>query len=173
VAVCTHLPWITAKTHAAATRTGTAIAIFIFGIWIALVIAILFSNLRSIHTRTRLRRKSIRMADGRPWPAGNATQWRWRGNKNADRGPLAASVAAASRDMKLGAACHGSKLASGELWNELQTSLNWARRRGLDPRSKRTDARLFLRNMGRAGKTIYHLRQAPFLTVLKKLPNAP
>ncbi len=128
--------------------------IFIFGIWIALVIAIVFSTAYSRRVTTEIHSMADALA---------ATQMALaREQKLTDLGGV---VAAAAHE--LGTPLATIKLASSELWNELQDQPDLAEDAALI-RDQADRCRDILRDMGRAGKDDLHLRQAPLMTVLEE-----
>ena len=127
--------------------------LFIFGQWIALIIAVLFTSSYSRRVTSEIHLMSDALA---------ATQMALaREQKLTDLGGV---VAAAAHE--LGTPLATIKLASAELVHELR-----------DQPELREDAELIveqtnrcrdiLRNMGRAGKDDLHMRQAPLITVLE------
>jgi two-component system sensor histidine kinase RegB len=138
------------------TRAGDTLEIpqlFIFGQWIALIIAVLFTSSYSRRVTSEIHLMSDALA---------ATQMALaREQKLTDLGGV---VAAAAHE--LGTPLATIKLASAELVHELR-----------DQPELREDAELIvqqtnrcrdiLRNMGRAGKDDLHMRQAPLITLLE------
>ena len=126
--------------------------IFLFGNWIALVIAILFIGAYS----RRITSEMHSMSD-----ALTATQMALsREQKLTDLGGV---VAAAAHE--LGTPLATIKLASSELMDELENREDlWADAALIREQANR--CRDILRDMGQAGKDDLHLRQAPLMTVI-------
>lgn len=139
------------------TEEGFILAIpdvFLFGNWIALIIAIVFISAYSI----RITSEVNSMAD-----ALSATQMALsREQKLTDLGGV---VAAAAHE--LGTPLATIKLASGELFEELQDRHDLQEDAALI-REQADRCRDILRDMGRAGKDDLHLRQAPLRAVLEE-----
>jgi two-component system sensor histidine kinase RegB len=139
------------------TEQGFILAIpdvFIFGNWIALIIAIIFISAYSI----RITSEVNSMAD-----ALSATQMALsREQKLTDLGGV---VAAAAHE--LGTPLATIKLASGELFEELNDRPDLQEDAALI-REQADRCRDILRDMGRAGKDDLHLRQAPLRAVLEE-----
>ena len=128
--------------------------IFIFGTWIALVIAILFSTSYSRRVTTEIHS----MTD-----ALTATQMALaREQKLTDLGGV---VAAAAHE--LGTPLATIKLTSVELLNDLKDQPDLAEDAALI-RDQADRCRDILRDMGRAGKDDLHLRDAPLMAVLEE-----
>ncbi len=139
------------------TEQGFILAIpdlFVFGNWIALIIAIVFISAYSVRVTSEINSMSDALS---------ATQMALaREQKLTDLGGV---VAAAAHE--LGTPLATIKLASGELFEEL------ADRRDLQEdaaliREQADRCRDILRDMGRAGKDDLHLRQAPLRAVLEE-----
>lgn len=129
-------------------------SLFIFGNWIALVIAICFIGAYSRRVTTEMHS----MAD-----ALSATQMALaREQKLTDLGGV---VAAAAHE--LGTPLATIKLTSAELIEELDAQPELREDAQLI-RDQANRCRDILRNMGRAGKDDLHLRQAPLMTVLQE-----
>ena len=126
--------------------------IFLFGNWIALVIAIVFIGAYS----RRITSEMHSMSD-----ALSATQMALsREQKLTDLGGV---VAAAAHE--LGTPLATIKLASSELMDELENREDlWADAALIREQANR--CRDILRDMGQAGKDDLHLRQAPLMTVI-------
>ncbi len=139
------------------TEQGFILAIpdvFVFGNWIALIIAIVFISAYSI----RITSEVNSMAD-----ALSATQMALsREQKLTDLGGV---VAAAAHE--LGTPLATIKLASGELFEELDDRPDLQEDAALI-REQADRCRDILRDMGRAGKDDLHLRQAPLRAVLEE-----
>jgi len=128
--------------------------IFVFGNWIALIIAIVFISAYSIRVTSEVNS----MAD-----ALSATQMALaREQKLTDLGGV---VAAAAHE--LGTPLATIKLASGELYEELSDRPELRDDAALI-REQADRCRDILRDMGRAGKDDLHLRQAPLRAVLEE-----
>tara|TARA_B110000908_G_C10226599_1_gene438281 strand:+ start:505 stop:1902 length:1398 start_codon:yes stop_codon:yes gene_type:complete len=126
--------------------------IFVFGNWIALVIAIVFIGAYS----RRVTSEMYSMSD-----ALSATQMALsREQKLTDIGGV---VAAAAHE--LGTPLATIKLASAELMDELEDRPDLHEDAALI-REQADRCRDILRDMGRAGKDDLHLRQAPLMTVV-------
>lgn len=127
--------------------------LFIFGNWIALVIAIVFISLYAVRVTTEIHSMSDALA---------ATQMALaREQKLTDLGGV---VAAAAHE--LGTPLATIKLASSELSEELADRPE-LREDALLIRDQADRCRDILRDMGRAGKDDLHMRQAPLMTVLE------
>ena len=128
--------------------------IFLFGNWIALVIAIVFIGAYS----RRITSEMHSMSD-----ALTATQMALsREQKLTDLGGV---VAAAAHE--LGTPLATIKLASSELMDELENREDlWADAALIREQANR--CRDILRDMGQAGKDDLHLRQAPLMTVISE-----
>ena len=126
--------------------------VFLFGNWIALVIAIVFIGAYS----RRITSEMHSMSD-----ALTATQMALsREQKLTDLGGV---VAAAAHE--LGTPLATIKLASSELMDELENREDlWADAALIREQANR--CRDILRDMGQAGKDDLHLRQAPLMTVI-------
>lgn len=128
--------------------------LFVFGQWLAIVIAIVFLGIYSRWIATELHSMSDAL---------QATQMALaREQKLTDLGGV---VAAAAHE--LGTPLATIKLTSSELAEELDDRPDLAE----DARLIREQAdrcRDILRSMGRAGKDDLHLRQAPFVTVIEE-----
>lgn len=128
--------------------------IFIFGTWIALVIAILFSTSYSRRVTTEIHSMTDALA---------ATQMALaREQKLTDLGGV---VAAAAHE--LGTPLATIKLTSVELLNDLKDQPDLAEDAALI-RDQADRCRDILRDMGRAGKDDLHLRDAPLMAVLEE-----
>ena len=128
--------------------------IFVFGNWVALVIAILFSTSYSRRVTTEIHSMSDALT---------ATQMALaREQKLTDLGGV---VAAAAHE--LGTPLATIKLASTELLHELQDNPDLAEDAALI-RDQADRCRDILRDMGRAGKDDLHLRHAPLMAVLEE-----
>uniref|UniRef100_UPI00356456F9 ActS/PrrB/RegB family redox-sensitive histidine kinase n=1 Tax=Sulfitobacter sp. TaxID=1903071 RepID=UPI00356456F9 len=128
--------------------------IFVFGNWVALVIAILFSTSYSRRVTTEIHSMSDALT---------ATQMALaREQKLTDLGGV---VAAAAHE--LGTPLATIKLASTELLHELQDNPELAEDAALI-RDQADRCRDILRDMGRVGKDDLHLRQAPLMAVLEE-----
>lgn len=139
------------------TQSGSVLQvpqIFVFGTWIALVIAILFSTSYSRRVTTEIHS----MTD-----ALSATQMALaREQKLTDLGGV---VAAAAHE--LGTPLATIKLVSVELLNDLKDKPELAEDAALI-RDQADRCRDILRDMGRAGKDDLHLRGAPLMAVLEE-----
>ncbi|NRB03507.1 MAG: ActS/PrrB/RegB family redox-sensitive histidine kinase [Rhodobacteraceae bacterium] len=128
--------------------------IFVFGNWIALVIAICFIGLYSSRVTAEVHSMSDALA---------ATQMALsREQKLTDLGGV---VAAAAHE--LGTPLATIKLTSAELMEELDDRPELREDAALI-REQADRCRDILRDMGRAGKNDIHLRQAPLMTVLNE-----
>mgnify|MGYP001813322701 FL=1 len=139
------------------TEQGFILAIpdvFIFGNWIALIIAIVFISAYSIRITSEVNSMSDALS---------ATQMALsREQKLTDLGGV---VAAAAHE--LGTPLATIKLASGELFEELGDRPELQEDAALI-REQADRCRDILRDMGRAGKDDLHLRQAPLRAVLEE-----
>ena len=126
--------------------------IFVFGNWIALVIAICFISAYSRRVTSEIHSMSDALS---------ATQMALsREQKLTDLGGV---VAAAAHE--LGTPLATIKLASSELMDELENREDlWADAALIREQANR--CRDILRDMGQAGKDDLHLRQAPLMTVI-------
>lgn len=128
--------------------------LFVFGNWVALVIAILFSTSYSRRVTTEIHSMSDALT---------ATQMALaREQKLTDLGGV---VAAAAHE--LGTPLATIKLASVELLNDLKDQPELAEDAALI-RDQADRCRDILRDMGRAGKDDLHLRFAPLMAVLEE-----
>lgn len=128
--------------------------LFIFGNWIALVIAICFISLYSRWVTSEIHSMSDALS---------ATQLALsREQKLTDLGGV---VAAAAHE--LGTPLATIKLASAELFDELSAHPELQEDAALI-REQADRCRDILRDMGRAGKNDLHLRQAPLMTVIQE-----
>ncbi|MEM1075489.1 MAG: ActS/PrrB/RegB family redox-sensitive histidine kinase [Pseudomonadota bacterium] len=128
--------------------------IFIFGNWIALIIAIVFISAYSVRVTSEIHSMSDALS---------ATQMALaREQKLTDLGGV---VAAAAHE--LGTPLATIKLASSELHEELSTQPELQEDAALI-REQADRCRDILRDMGRAGKDDLHLRQAPLRAVLEE-----
>ena len=128
--------------------------IFLFGNWIALVIAICFIGLYSFRVTTEINSMSDALS---------ATQMALaREQKLTDLGGV---VAAAAHE--LGTPLATIKLTSTELIEELQDQPELCEDAVLI-RQQADRCRDILKDMGRAGKEDLHLRQAPLMTVVQE-----
>lgn len=138
------------------TQTGDILRIpqlFIFGQWIALIIAVVFTSAYSRRVTSEIHL----MAD-----ALSATQMALaREQKLTDLGGV---VAAAAHE--LGTPLATIKLASAELVHELKDHSDLREDAELI-RDQADRCRDILRDMGRAGKDDLHMRQAPLITVVE------
>lgn len=127
--------------------------LFVFGQWIALVIAVIFTSAYSRRVTSEIHLMSDALA---------ATQMALaREQKLTDLGGV---VAAAAHE--LGTPLATIKLASAELVHELADHPDL--REDAELIVQQTDrCRDILRNMGRAGKDDLHMRQAPLITVVE------
>jgi two-component system sensor histidine kinase RegB len=127
--------------------------LFIFGQWIALVIAVVFTSAYSRRVTSEIHLMSDALA---------ATQMALaREQKLTDLGGV---VAAAAHE--LGTPLATIKLASAELVSELRNQPDL--REDAELIVQQTDrCRDILRDMGRAGKDDLHMRQAPLITVVE------
>ena len=129
-------------------------ALFVFGNWIALVIAICFISLYSRRVTSEIHSMSDALS---------ATQLALsREQKLTDLGGV---VAAAAHE--LGTPLATIKLASGELMDGLSDQPDLLEDAVLI-REQADRCRDILRDMGRAGKDDLHLRQAPLMTVVQE-----
>ncbi len=139
------------------TQSGIVLSIpdlFVFGNWIALVIAICFIGLYSRRVTFEMHAMSDALA---------ATQLALsREQKLTDLGGV---VAAAAHE--LGTPLATIKLASAELLEELADYPDLQEDAALI-REQADRCRDILRDMGRAGKDDLHLRQAPLMTVVQE-----
>ncbi|XDA98244.1 sensor histidine kinase RegB [Sulfitobacter sp. LCG007] len=139
------------------TMSGTLLEmppIFVFGTWIALIIAIIFISAYSLRVTTEIQNMSEALA---------ATQMALaREQKLTDLGGV---VAAAAHE--LGTPLATIKLASSELLEELADRPELREDAALI-RAQADRCRDILRGMGRAGKDDLHLRQAPLMAVLEE-----
>ncbi|MEM6373679.1 MAG: ActS/PrrB/RegB family redox-sensitive histidine kinase [Pseudomonadota bacterium] len=128
--------------------------LFVFGNWIALVIAVCFIGLYSRRVTVEIHSMSDALS---------ATQLALsREQKLTDLGGV---VAAAAHE--LGTPLATIKLASAELMEELSNQPELQEDAALI-REQADRCRDILRDMGRAGKDDLHLRQAPLLTVVEE-----
>lgn len=128
--------------------------LFVFGNWIALIIAIVFISAYSVRVTSEIHSMSDALA---------ATQMALaREQKLTDLGGV---VAAAAHE--LGTPLATIKLASGELFEEL-TEHPELREDAALIREQADRCRDILRNMGRAGKDDLHLHQAPLMAVVEE-----
>lgn len=128
--------------------------IFVFGNWIALIIAIVFISAYSARVTSEIHSMSDALS---------ATQMALaREQKLTDLGGV---VAAAAHE--LGTPLATIKLASGELYEELEDRPDLREDAALI-RQQADRCRDILRDMGRAGKDDLHLRQAPLMAVLEE-----
>ena len=139
------------------TKAGTVLEIpdiFVFGHWVALIIAVVFTSAYSRRVTSEIHSMSDALA---------ATQMALaREQKLTDLGGV---VAAAAHE--LGTPLATIKLASAELLAELQGHPDLAEDAALI-RDQADRCRIILRNMGRAGKDDLHLRQAPLMAVVEE-----
>jgi two-component system sensor histidine kinase RegB len=139
------------------TEQGFILAIpqvFVFGNWIALIIAIVFISAYSMRVTSEIHSMSDALS---------ATQMALaREQKLTDLGGV---VAAAAHE--LGTPLATIKLASGELFEELADRPELQEDAALI-REQADRCRDILRDMGRAGKDDLHLRQAPLRAVLEE-----
>ncbi len=139
------------------TEQGFILAIpdvFVFGNWIALIIAIIFISAYSVKVTSEINSMSDALS---------ATQMALaREQKLTDLGGV---VAAAAHE--LGTPLATIKLASGELFEELSGRPDLQEDAALI-REQADRCRDILRDMGRAGKDDLHLRQAPLRAVLEE-----
>lgn len=138
------------------TQSGQVLEIpqlFIFGHWIALIIAVIFTSAYSRRVTSEIHLMSDALA---------ATQMALaREQKLTDLGGV---VAAAAHE--LGTPLATIKLASAELVHELRALPEL--REDAELIVEQTDrCRDILRDMGRAGKDDIHVRQAPLITVVE------
>ncbi|KEJ90625.1 sensor histidine kinase RegB [Sulfitobacter donghicola] len=127
--------------------------LFIFGQWIALIIAVIFTTAYSRRVTTEIHSMSDALS---------ATQMALaREQKLTDLGGV---IAAAAHE--LGTPLATIKLASGELVQELASQPDL--REDAELIAQQTDrCRDILRDMGRAGKDDLHMRQAPLVTIVE------
>ena len=139
------------------TQDGVILAIpdlFVFGNWIALIIAIIFISTYSMRVTSEINSMSDALA---------ATQMALaREQKLTDLGGV---VAAAAHE--LGTPLATIKLASSELHDELSDRPDLQEDAALI-RQQADRCRDILRDMGRAGKDDLHLRQAPLRALLEE-----
>lgn len=139
------------------TEQGFILAIpdiFVFGNWIALIIAIVFISAYSVRVTSEINSMSDALS---------ATQMALaREQKLTDLGGV---VAAAAHE--LGTPLATIKLASSELFDELSDRTDLQEDAALI-REQADRCRDILRDMGRAGKDDLHLRQAPLRAVLEE-----
>ena len=139
------------------TEQGFILAIpdvFVFGNWIALIIAIVFISAYSVRVTSEINSMSDALS---------ATQMALaREQKLTDLGGV---VAAAAHE--LGTPLATIKLASGELFEELSDRVDLQEDAALI-REQADRCRDILRDMGRAGKNDLHLQQAPLRAVLEE-----
>ena len=139
------------------TDTGVVLRIpdiFLFGSWIALVIAVVFFGAYSRRVTSEMHSMSDALS---------ATQMALaREQKLTDLGGV---VAAAAHE--LGTPLATIKLTSSELYEELQDRPDLREDAALI-RDQADRCRDILRNMGRAGKDDVHLRQAPLSAVVQE-----
>lgn len=139
------------------TEQGFILAIpdvFIFGNWIALIIAIVFISAYSVRVTSEIHSMSDALS---------ATQMALaREQKLTDLGGV---VAAAAHEF--GTPLATIKLASSELFDELSERPDLQEDAALI-REQADRCRDILRDMGRAGKDDLHLRQAPLRAVLEE-----
>ncbi len=139
------------------TEQGLILAIpdiFVFGNWIALIIAIIFISAYSVRVTSEIHTMSDALS---------ATQMALaREQKLTDLGGV---VAAAAHE--LGTPLATIKLASGELYEELADKPDLQEDASLI-REQADRCRDILRDMGRAGKDDLHLKKAPLRTVLEE-----
>ena len=134
--------------------------IFLFGNWVALVIAICFIGLYSFRVTTEVNSMANALS---------ATQMALaREQKLTDLGGV---VAAAAHE--LGTPLATIKLTSSELIEELEDPI--LREDAELIREQANRCRDILKDMGRAGKDDLHLKQAPLMTVVQEAaePHAP
>ncbi|GFE49378.1 sensor histidine kinase RegB [Roseobacter cerasinus] len=139
------------------TETGLILEfppLFVFGNWIALIIAIVFISAYSVRVTSEIHSMSDALA---------ATQMALaREQKLTDLGGV---VAAAAHE--LGTPLATIKLASGELIEELADRPELREDAALI-REQADRCRDILRDMGRAGKDDLHMRQAPLMAVVEE-----
>ncbi|MBD3665207.1 ActS/PrrB/RegB family redox-sensitive histidine kinase [Sulfitobacter sp. TSTF-M16] len=144
-----HLPLI--------TQSGEVLRIpqlFVFGHWIALMIAVVFTSAYSRRVTTEVHSMSDALA---------ATQLALaREQKLTDLGGV---VAAAAHE--LGTPLATIKLASSELLNDLKDSPDLAEDAALI-RDQADRCRDILRDMGRTGKADLHIRSAPLQAIIEE-----
>lgn len=128
--------------------------LFVFGNWIALIIAIIFIGAYSRRVTSEMHSMSDALS---------ATQMALsREQKLTDLGGV---IAAAAHE--LGTPLATIKLASAELMDELEDREDLREDAALI-REQADRCRDILRDMGRAGKDDLHLRQAPLMTVISE-----
>ncbi|WP_298916239.1 sensor histidine kinase RegB [uncultured Roseobacter sp.] len=128
--------------------------LFVFGNWIALIIAIIFISAYSVRVTSEIHSMSDALA---------ATQMALaREQKLTDLGGV---VAAAAHE--LGTPLATIKLASGELFEELTDHPDLQEDAALI-REQADRCRDILRDMGRAGKDDLHMHQAPLMAVVEE-----
>lgn len=128
--------------------------VFLYGTWVAIVIAILFSSVYSRRVVSEMSSMSEALA---------ATQMALaREQKLTDLGGV---VAAAAHE--LGTPLATIKLASAELMDELEDREDLYEDAALI-RAQADRCREILRSMGRAGKDDLHLRKAPLMAVVEE-----
>ncbi|MEP2474809.1 ActS/PrrB/RegB family redox-sensitive histidine kinase [Roseobacter sp.] len=128
--------------------------LFVFGNWIALIIAIVFISAYSVRVTSEIHSMSDALA---------ATQMALaREQKLTDLGGV---VAAAAHE--LGTPLATIKLASGEMIEELSDRPE-LKEDAVLINEQADRCRDILRDMGRAGKDDLHLRQAPLMTVIEE-----
>ncbi|MEP1612880.1 MAG: ActS/PrrB/RegB family redox-sensitive histidine kinase [Roseobacter sp.] len=139
------------------TEQGFILAIptiFLFGNWIAIIIAIVFISAYSVRITSEIHSMSDALS---------ATQMALsREQKLTDIGGVVAAFA-----HELGTPLATIKLASGELYDELSDRIDLQEDAALI-RQQADRCRDILRDMGRAGKDDLHLRQAPLRAVLEE-----
>lgn len=139
------------------TETGFILEfpqLFVFGNWIALIIAIVFISAYSVRVTSEIHSMSDALA---------ATQMALaREQKLTDLGGV---VAAAAHE--LGTPLATIKLASGELYEELADSPELREDAALI-REQADRCRDILRDMGQAGKDDLHLRRAPLMALVEE-----
>ncbi|WP_108836879.1 sensor histidine kinase RegB [Tateyamaria sp. Alg231-49] len=139
------------------TQDGALLRIpdlFVFGNWIALVIAVCFIGLYSRRVTVEIHSMSDALS---------ATQMALsREQKLTDLGGVIAATA-----HELGTPLATIKLASGELMEELEGQPELREDAALI-REQADRCRDILRDMGRAGKDDLHLRQAPLMAVVQE-----
>ncbi|MBW4706694.1 ActS/PrrB/RegB family redox-sensitive histidine kinase [Roseobacter sp. YSTF-M11] len=128
--------------------------LFVFGNWIALIIAIIFISAYSVRVTSEIHSMSDALA---------ATQMALaREQKLTDLGGV---VAAAAHE--LGTPLATIKLASGELYEELTDQPDLQEDAALI-REQADRCRDILRDMGRAGKDDLHMHHAPLMAVVEE-----
>ncbi len=128
--------------------------VFLFGNWIALIIAIIFISAYSVRVTSEINTMSDALSASQMALA--------REQKLTDLGGV---VAAAAHE--LGTPLATIKLASSELYEELQDRPDLREDAALI-REQADRCRDILRDMGRAGKDDLHLRQAPLRAILEE-----